>query len=113
MKKQVTLLREDMDTRDVKYHVQEPLDLAWRAPDDTQSPVKTAPAGSSSTTPDAFFNLPFRPGASRATRNLYNPNLTNVARDSSHAPLMTDGGFFMDSRFIFSRFDGISSTRAY
>lgn len=107
MKRQVSLLRDDMDTRDVKYHLQEPMDLAWRAPTNTQSPSTTAPAGSSAA-PDAFSNLPFRPGANRAARNLNNPRLTATDCDSRHAPLMTDGGMFVDSRF-----DGISSARVF
>ena len=107
MKRQVRLLRDDMDTRSVNYHVQEPMDLAWRKPNNIQSPAVTVPAGSS-TTPDAFSNLPFRPGSSRAARNLNNPRLTTTDCDSRHAPLMTDGGFFVDSRF-----DGISSATVF
>lgn len=104
MKIQVSLLRDDMDTSGVKYHTQEPMDLAWRAPANTQSPTTTAP-----TSPDdALSNLPFRPGANRAARNLNNPRLTTTDCDSRHAPLMTDGGLFVDSRF-----DGISSARVF
>lgn len=110
MKKQVKLLREDMDTSTVKYHVQEPMDLAWQAPDHIQiaTTTKTAPSGSSTTTPDSSSNLPFRPGSNRAARNLNNPRLTTTDRDFRHAPLLTDGGMFVDSRF-----DGISSARVF
>lgn len=103
MKKQVRLLREDMedmDTRAVKYHAQEPMDLALRAPIRTRSDPDPAA--------DASSNLPFQPGANRAARNLNNPRLATTDRDSRHAPLMTDGGFFVDSRF-----DGISSARMF
>lgn len=104
MKIQVSLLRDDMDTSGVRYHLQEPMDLAWRAQANTQSPTTTAP-----TSPDdALSNLPFRPGANRAARNLNNPRLTTTDCDSRHAPLMTDGGLFVDSRF-----DGISSARVF
>ena len=72
MKTQVRLLREDMDT---KHHVQE------------------------SIAPAAFSNLPFRPRASGAARNLINPPHMIVDCDSRHAPIMTDKGMFLDSRF--------------
>lgn len=100
MKRQVRLLRQEMDTTGVKYHVQEPMDLAWRAPDDVQSPATTASG--------AFAKLPFRPGTNRAEQNLNNPRLTATDCDSRFAPLMTDGGMFVDSRF-----DGISSARVF
>ena len=118
MKRQVRLLREDMDTRDVvKYHTQDPLDLAWRpahkfsGSNRTQSPATTSSSTTIATTtppsPDnAFSALPFRPGANRADRNLNNPRLMATDCDARHAPLMTDGGLFVDSRF-----DGISSAR--
>ena len=102
MKKQVRLLRDDMDSSGVKYHMQEPLDLTLQLPDN----ATTAPAGSSSATLDAFSNLPFRPGSNRAARNLNNQRLTNTDRDFNHAPLMTDNGMLLDSRF-----DGISIAR--
>ena len=96
MKRQVKLLREDMDARDArvaKYHVQEPTDLALQAPVDiAQSERGSAP----STTHDAITNVPLRPRASRASRNLNN---TTVDCDFRHAPLMTDDGMFMDSSF--------------
>ena len=114
MKRQVRLLREDMDTWGVvKYHTQDPLDLAWRAPDNstnsTQSSTMTSSSTSTTIPPppnNAFSALPFRPGANRADRNLYNPRLMATDCDARHAPLMTDGGLFVDSRF-----DGISSAR--
>ena len=87
MKKQVRSLRDDMDSSDVKYHTQEPLDLMLQSPE----PATTAPAGSSSG--------PFRPASNPAARNLNNPWLTNIDRDFNHAPLMTDGHMFLDSRF--------------
>ena len=102
MKRQVKLLREDMDTTDeefVTYHVQEPTDLASQAPVDiAQSERSSVP---SSTTHDAITNLPLRPRASRASTNL-DDNVT-VECDSRHAPLMTNDGMFMDNRF-----DGIN-----
>ena len=58
MKKQVRSLRDDMDSSDVKYHTQEPLDLMLQSPE----PTTTAPAGSSS--------APFQPASTRAARNL-------------------------------------------
>ena len=101
MRRQVKLLREDMDTRDAriaKYHLQEPTDLALQAPVDiAQSERSSAP----STTRDAIANVPLRLRASRASRNL---NSTTVECDFRHAPLMTDDGMFVDSRF-----DGINS----
>ena len=119
MKRQVRLLREDMDTRDVvKYHTQDPLDLAWRpgykssGSNRTQSPTMTSSSTTIITNPtppppnNAFSALPFRPGANRADRNLNNPRLMATDCDARHAPLMTDGGLFVDSRF-----DGISSAR--
>ena len=72
MKRQVKLLREDMDTRDArvaKYHVQEPTDLALQAPVDfAQSERSSVP----STTYDAITSIPLRPPASRASKNLDN-----------------------------------------
>ena len=101
MKRQVELLREDMDTSDAaiaRYHTQEPTDLALQAPvDSAQSERSPAP----STTHDAITNVPLRQRASRVSRHLDN---TNVECDSRHAPLMTDDGMFMDNRF-----DGINS----
>ena len=79
MKTQVQLLKEDMDTRVVRYHAQEITDLACQGPQSERSP--------------------FRPGAPRNARSLNNPQLTDVDRDSRHAPLMTDEGRFLDSRF--------------
>lgn len=105
MKRQVSLLRDDMDTRDVQYHVQGPMDLAWHAPDTPSNPTITPPAGPSTATatttrtPDVSSTLPFRPGAGRAARNLHNPRLMAVDCDSRHAPLMTDDGMFVDSSF--------------
>ena len=90
MKTQVRSLREDMDTEGVKYHVQEPMDLALQAPVDAQEERSS---------PSVISNLPFRPGASRAARNLNNPRFAIVDCDSRHAPLMTDRGGFIDSRF--------------
>ena len=101
MKRQVKLLREDMDTKDAtvaKYHVQEPNDLALQAPVDI---VQRERSSAPSTTHDAITNVPLRPRASRASRNLNN---MTVECDSRHAPLMTDDGMFMNSRF-----DGINS----
>lgn len=99
MKTQVQSLREDLDTKGVKYHVQEPMDLALQAPVDTQEERSSRPAGPS-TTPDAVVSdLLLRPGASRAARNLNNPRFAIVDCDSRHAPLMTDRGMFIDSRF--------------
>ena len=98
MKRQVKLLREDMDMRDgrvEKYHVQEPTDLAL------QAPVDIAQSKRSSATNNAIANVPLRPRTGRASRNLDN---TTFDCDSRHAPLMTDDGMFMDSRF-----DGINS----
>lgn len=119
MKRQVRLLRDDMDTRDVvKYHTQDPLDLAWRpayrssgskSPTMTSSSSSTATATTTAQPPpnnNAFSALPFRPGANRADRNLNNPRLMATDCDARHAPLMTDGGLFVDSRF-----DGISSAK--
>ena len=104
MKRQVELLREDMDTGDAgvaKYHMQEPTDLALQAPVDiAQSERRSAP----STTHDAITNVPLRPRASQASSNLDNIILEC---DSRHAPLMTDDGMFIDSRF-----DGINSVGA-
>ena len=101
MKRQVKLLREDMDTRDArveKYHVQKPTDLALQAPVDiARSKRSSAP----STTHNAIANVPLRPRTGRASRNLDN---TTFDCDSRHAPLMTDDGKFMDSRF-----DGVNS----
>ena len=94
MKTQVRLLKEDMDTRDLTYHDQELTDLAWH---DIQSDRNPAP--STSTIPNVVSKLPFRPGAPRNARSLNNPHLTDVDRDSRHAPLMTDNGMFLDSRF--------------
>ena len=96
MKRQVSLLRDDMNTwsGSATYHAQEPLDLAWRAPDNIQSLAMT----DSPTTPDALANLPFRPASNRAARNLHNPRLTTDC-DSRHAPLITKDGMFIDSRF--------------
>ena len=103
MKTQVRLLREDMDTRGDKYHVQEPMDLACQAPPiGARSEHSAVPA----TTPDTISDLPFQTGVNRAARNLYNPHLMTIDCDSRHAPLMTDGGMFVDSRF-----DGVSSAR--
>lgn len=101
MKRQVDLLRKDMDTRDAgvaKYHVQEPTDLALQAPVDIAQSERSSAA---STTHDTITNVPLRPRASRVPRNLNN---TTVECDSRHAPLMTEDGMFMDSRF-----DGINS----
>ena len=125
MKRQVKLLRQDMDTREVeKYHTQDPLDLAWRAPDNdsknsgsnsTQSSPFMASSSSSTTTTSphfppnnssAFSALPFRPATNRADRNLNNPRLMATDCDARGAPLMTDGGMFVDSRF-----DGIGRAR--
>ena len=86
MKKQVRSLRDDMSSG-VKYHSQEPLDLMLPSPETATTP----PAGSSS--------APFRPASNRAARNLNNPRLINIDRDFNHAPLMTDGHMFLDSRF--------------
>ena len=102
MKKQVRSLRDDMSSG-VKYHTQELLDLILQSPET----ATTAPVGSSSTPPNAFSNLPFRPASNRAARNLMNPRLTNIDRDFNHAPLITDGHMFLDSRF-----DEISIARA-
>lgn len=107
MKRQVKLLREDMDTRGERYHAQEPMDLALRAPPVNAQSERCSTTSAGTSTSEAFFSLPFRPGAIRAARNLNNPRLTTTDRDSRHAPLMTDGGMFVDSRF-----DGISSARA-
>ena len=91
MKTQVRLLKEDMDTRDVVYHAQEPMDLAMHSTQNERSPAPSA-----SPTPDTVSNLPFRPGAPRNARSLNNPSLMDVDRDSRHAPLMTDDGMFLD-----------------
>ena len=93
MKRQVILLREDMDTGDVRYHAQEPMDLAWQAPVNSQRERSPAP----STAPNTISNVPFRPAPSRAARDL-NKGIT-VDCDGRHAPLMTDNGRFIDSRF--------------
>lgn len=94
MKKQVRALRNDMDSGVVvRYHTQEPLDLMLQPPE----PATTTPAGS-----------PFRPASNRAARNLMNPRLTNVDRDFNHAPLLTDGHRFLDTRF-----DEISIARRF
>lgn len=101
MKRQVELLRKDMDSIDVgvaKYHAQEPTDLALQAPVDIAQSERSSAA---SRTHDAITNVPLRPRASRVSRNLDN---TTVECDSRHAPLMTEDGMFMDSRF-----DGINS----
>lgn len=98
MKTQVRSLRQDMDRKGVKYHVQTPMDLALHAPVDTQK-ERSSPPAEPSTTPNAVSNLPFRPGASRAAGNLNNPRFAVVDCDSRHAPLMTDRGGFIDSRF--------------
>lgn len=99
MKTQVKLLREDMGTKVVKYHAQEPMDLAWQPPIRTQGERgPSAPAAGPSTTPDAV-SLPFRGRASQAAANLQKPRILNVDRDLRHAPLMTDDGMFIDSRF--------------
>lgn len=98
MKTLVRSLREDMDTKGVKYHVQEPRDLALHALVDAQKECSSPPADPS-TTPYAVFNHPFRPAASRAARNLNNPRFSIVDCDSRHVPLMTDRGGFIDSRF--------------
>lgn len=95
MKTQVKLLREDMDTRGANYHVQWPMDPEWRAPVATQGDRSSAPADPSAPT-NAFPNLPLRLGANRGYLDC----------DIHHAPLMTDDGMFMDSRF-----DGLSSAR--
>ena len=90
MKKQVRALRNDMDSGVVvKYHREEPMDLMLQPPEPATT---TAPAGSSSA-------APFRPASNRAARNLMNPRLTNIDRDFNHAPLMTDGHRFLDTRF--------------
>ena len=102
MKRQVKLLREDMDTTDARvptYHVQEPPDLALQAPVDIAQSERTSVP---STTYDAITNVPLRSRTSRASRNL--DDNTTVECDSRHAPLMTDDGMFMDNRF-----DGINS----
>ena len=89
IKKQVRALRNDMDSGVVvKYQREEPMDLMLQPPE----PATAAPAGSSSTPP-------FRPASNRAARNLMNPRLTNIDRDFNHAPLMTDGHKFLDTRF--------------
>ena len=89
IKKQVRALRNDMDSGVVvKYQTQEILDLMLQAPDTTT----TTPAGSSPANP-------FRPASNRAARNLMNPRLTNIDRDFNHAPLITDGHKFLDTRF--------------
>ena len=94
MKTQVRLLKEDMDTRDVTFHAQELTDLMMHGTFGERSP-----APSTSATPNTVSNLPFRLGVPRNARSLNNPSLTNVDRDSRHAPLMTDDGKFPDSRF--------------
>ena len=100
MKRQVRLLREDMDSRGAgvaKYHMQEPTDLAIQAPVDiTQSERGSAP----STIHDVITNVQIRPRASQASRYLDN---TIIGCDFRHAPLMTDDGMFMNSGFdVFS-----------
>lgn len=118
MKRQVKSLRQDMDTHGMKeFYARDPMDLAWRAPDsdsnnsginNTQSPPPMTSSSSSTTiaTTNAFSALPFRSGANRAERNLNNPHLMATDCDARHAPLMTDGGMFVDSRF-----DGIGRAR--
>ena len=95
MKTQVQLLREDMSTstHDARYHSQQPMDLALQqAQVDTPTYNEHSPAGPSSSTDPL---LPFRP---RAAKSLNNPRLV-VDCDARHAPLMTDRGMFVDSRF--------------
>ena len=88
MKKQVRALRNDMDSGVlVKYQTQEIVDLMLQPP--PEPATTTAPAGSS----------PFRPASNRAARNLMNPRLINLDRDFNHAPLITDGRKFLDTRF--------------
>lgn len=99
MKTQVRALRQDMDTKDTNHHVHEPMDLALHAPGDTQK-ERSSPPADPLTTPDAVVSdLPFRPGASRPARTLNNPRFGVVDCDFRHAPLMTDRGGFLDSRF--------------
>ncbi len=93
MKTQVRLLRQDMDTGVVKYHANEPKDLASHAPIRGPNERSKIYAG----TPGVFSNLPFRPKASREPLNINNPVVANIDCDSMHAPLMTDDGFFVDS----------------
>ena len=93
MKTQVRLLRQDMDTSVVKYHANEPKDLASQAPIRARYAHSKSPAG----IPSALSNLPFRPKASREPLNINNPVVANIGCDSMHAPLMTDNGFFVDS----------------
>ena len=106
MKRQVKLLREDMDTRGERYHSQGPMDLALRAPPVSTQSERISTTSAGAPTPEAFSSLSFRPGVNRAARNLNNPRLITTDRDSRDAPLMTDDGMFVDSRF-----DGISSAR--
>ena len=91
IKNQVRLLRLDMDA---KYHVQDITDLASQ-----QGPPPLAIATNPlAKTAAAALNIPSRPGLSRVEQNLHNPH-NSVDCDGWHAPLMTDEGHFMDSRF--------------
>ena len=102
MKTQVKLLREDMDTADVKYHAQEPTDLLLRAPAGAHSERSLAPAGPSSAL-SFLSGPPSGLGGGRVERNLNSPHLTTDC-DFRYAPLINDEGRFTDSRY-----DGIAS----
>ena len=101
MKKQVKLLREDMDTKGpTKYHAEEPMDLdlapqAWS--DSTKSER-------SPTHLDTITNLPLRPRSqprgNRTVRHFKSPYPTPADCDGRNAPLVTDDGQFLDSSWM-------------
>ena len=98
IKKQVKLLRDDMDTRDRTHGsriegVEE--DLSWKTFDHHPVSENPVPPANPSAAPVPHPKLPFRP------RGKGNPRLNalTVDCDSRHAPLITDGGLFLDSRF--------------
>ena len=96
MKKQVKALRGDMDTRSQWAHVECMEDLSWKELDHSKETNVTSAAPAAS-------QLPHRKKEDRCgvARRQQNPSLAEkvVNCDARHAPLMSDDGKFLDSRF--------------
>jgi len=102
IKKQVKLLRDDMDSRgeDIRHNLGVVEDLSWK---DFDRATKVIPGSTLPTSADPDqYQLPYRTAkdSHRGTRRQQNPRLIGQEFDcdARQAPLMTDSGFFIDSR---------------
>lgn len=98
MKEQVKLLRDDMDTRSQwsQNHLERVEDLSWKELDRSKEATVTSPVPVTSQLP-----LRKKEDGCGVARGQYDPRLAGkvVACDPRHAPLMTNEGKFLDSRF--------------